>query len=103
MSEPPRYVGPISTQRRKAALQEIAEALSIDSTGTVKELVARIRTHVKEHDAELSMDPRFQGLTSDGGYRVGVGGRSKSTGKTSIEKAAEDAIENDKPQKAPTG
>ena len=97
------YRGPINASRRKAELQAIAEALNINSTGTVKDLVRRIKEHVKEHNDKLALDPRFQGLTTDAGYRPSAEGTTKRVGKTSTDKATEDQHEEEKPVAPPTG
>ena len=97
------FRGPLTTRTRKPVLQEIAEALGLDPAGTVTKLLERINAHIKAHDTELSMDPRFQGLTSDAGYRVGELGKTKTTGKTSADKAEEDRQEGLKPAVPPTG
>ncbi|KAF7797852.1 hypothetical protein EIP86_009058 [Pleurotus ostreatoroseus] len=97
------FKGPISTRKRKAELQTIAEALGLDSTGTVILLVTRIKNYVKENNDRLSLDPRFQGLTTDAGYRPGASGTTKATGKTSADKADEDQHESEKAVLPPTG
>lgn len=54
-----QYSGPLPP-KRKGELQEIAEKLSIDASGTKDELQARIKAHLDAKD--LSEDPVFGGL-----------------------------------------
>jgi hypothetical protein len=77
----------------------IALALGLTSTGTIKDLIPCIKTHVKDHQAELASDPRFQKLVM---YRPS-GVKSKETGKTSADKVTEDIHEARKAIIAKTG
>ncbi len=90
-------MGPITTKRKKADLVDIAQALELDSAGTVKDLVKRIKQYTELHEARLSADPQFQQLFM---YRPSAAGKgqaeSKETGKTSADKAAEDILESQK-------
>ncbi|KAH9927555.1 hypothetical protein B0H21DRAFT_838358 [Amylocystis lapponica] len=95
--------GPVNSKRRKADLVKIAEGLSLDSTGTIRELVPRINAHLQANQ-QLSTDPRFQQLFS---YRSGEGSGgqalSKETGKNSADKAADDMAEQHKSATSGTG
>jgi len=92
------FVGPVNTRKKKSELQDIASALSLQDTGTVKELVLNIQQHLNSHPG-LSDQPRFQGLFS---YRPdSIPAKNKQ--KSSAEKAAEDANEEVKHGKLPTG
>jgi hypothetical protein len=95
------FVGPISKARRKADLVDIANGLGIENTGTILELVPRIREYLQAHQ-ELSVDPKFQKLFM---YWPGAAGsrESESKGKNSADKVAEDAAENVKPSVPATG
>ena len=95
--------GPINSKRKKADLVEIADAVGVDSTGTVKDLVSRITTFIKEHSNEIAADARLQGLTSYRSTVVSSTAASKESGKTSADKAHEDAIEEAKANLAVTG
>ena len=92
------FTGPINSRKKKSELQDIASALSLQDTGTVKDLVSSIRQHLTAHP-ELSDQPRFQGLFS---YRPdSVPAKNKL--KSSAIKAAEDASEEAMVGKVPTG
>lgn len=95
------FVGPISKSRRKVDLIDIANGLGIANTGTISELVPRIKEYLQAHQ-ELAADPKFQKLVV---YRPGAAGskESKSKGKNSAAKDAEDAAENAKPSIPVTG
>ncbi|KAG8753479.1 hypothetical protein FRC14_006007 [Serendipita sp. 396] len=54
-----QYSGPLPA-KKKSDLQEIAEKLSIDSSGTKDDLQTKIKAHLDSHD--LSEDPTFSGL-----------------------------------------
>ncbi|KAL7277985.1 hypothetical protein ACG7TL_007938 [Trametes sanguinea] len=94
--------GPINRARKKADLLAIANALGIDlgSKATVNGLVASISGHLRDHP-ELSTEPRFQRLyayrstalpsTASEGHAV-----AKGVGKTSADRAREDAMEDAK-------
>jgi len=92
------FVGPVSNRKKKIELQDIALALSLQDTGTVKDLVLNIQRHLSAHP-ELSDQPRFQGLFS---YRPDSIA-AKNEQKSSADKAAEDASEEAKLAKLPTG
>ena len=73
--------GPIN-KKRKADLLVISSALGIslsDPPPIVPKLISIIKKHLKDRSAELSVDPRFQGLYV---YRAQApqSGRSKETG-----------------------
>ncbi|KAI9061586.1 hypothetical protein FKP32DRAFT_1575676 [Trametes sanguinea] len=91
---PPGFLkGPINSTRKKHELLEIAGALGISTDGTVKALISRITTHLREH-AELSTQPQFQGLFSYRPSKAGSNhGPDKAAGKTSIDKALEDELQ----------
>lgn len=55
----PVYSGALQP-KKKSELQEIAEALSLATTGTKDDLQARIKEYLDVHD--LSDDPQFGGL-----------------------------------------
>ena len=92
------FVGPVNTRKKKSELQDIAAALSLQDTGTVKELVLNIQHHLTAYP-ELSDQPRFQGLFS---YRPDSI-PAKNEQKSSADKAAEDANEEAKLGKLATG
>ncbi|EGO19008.1 hypothetical protein SERLADRAFT_443550 [Serpula lacrymans var. lacrymans S7.9] len=52
---------PLSSYKRKDDLITVAGALQLSTTGTVKELLTRIKTYLDEH-GELAGQPRFAGL-----------------------------------------
>jgi hypothetical protein len=56
------FTGPIDNRRKKGDLVAIAEGLGLPSTGTIKELIPHIKTYVKDHQATLATDARFQKL-----------------------------------------
>lgn len=92
------FTGPVNSRKKKSELQDIASALSLQDTGTVKDLVSSIQQHLTAHP-ELSDQPRFQGLFS---YRPdSIPAKNKL--KSSAVKAAEDASEEAKIGKVPTG
>jgi hypothetical protein len=92
------FTGPVNSRKKKSELQDIASALSLQDTGTVKDLVSSIQQHLTAHP-ELSDQPRFQGLFS---YRPdSVPAKNKL--KSSAIKAAEDASKEAKVGKVPTG
>jgi hypothetical protein len=95
------FVGPISKSRRKADLIDIANGLGIANTGTIPELVSRIKEYLQAHQ-ELTADPKFQKLFM---YWPGAAGskESESKGKNSADKDAEDAAETAKPSVPATG
>ncbi|KAJ7750008.1 hypothetical protein B0H16DRAFT_1844317, partial [Mycena metata] len=94
--DPRRPAGPISKNRKKPELQEIAQALGLETTGTCEVLAARILPVVQANSEEWAKIPRFSGFYA---YK-----RSKSkSAKTSSDKAAEDLSEAAKPAKASTG
>lgn len=84
--------GPVSRQRKKKDLQDIAKRLKISQDGTVPVLVERIKTHLDLHSETLSTQPAFQGLYA---YRADgqASGRApkETTEKTSADKVVEDA------------
>lgn len=56
--------------KKKAELQEIAQALAISDAGTREDLLQRIKKHLEDNSAELESDPAFSGLyTTRGGRR----------------------------------
>ncbi|TDL15099.1 hypothetical protein BD410DRAFT_138012 [Rickenella mellea] len=61
--------------KKKAELQEIAQALKIDDTGTREELQTRIKKHLDENTRELEDDPAFAGLFAS--RRRGRGGSAQ--------------------------
>jgi hypothetical protein len=98
------FTGPIDNRRKKGDLVNIALALGLVSTGTIKDLIPRIKTYVKDHQAELASDPRFQKLVKYRPSAAGSGGaKSKETGKTSADKVTEDIHEARKAIIAKTG
>lgn len=48
--------------KKKSELQEIAEKMALDTTGTKDELTSRINKYMDEHEAHLSANPMFSGL-----------------------------------------
>jgi hypothetical protein len=103
MSANKELIGPISTSRKKADLVDIATALGIEYTGTIRELVPRIQGHLKAHQ-ELVTQSQFQRLFM---YRPAAAeskkADSRENGKSSTDKQAEDNAENSKPSAAATG
>ena len=92
------FTGPVNSCKKKSELQDIASALSLQDTGTVKDLVSSIQQHLIAQP-ELSDQPRFQGLFS---YRPdSIPAKNKL--KSSAIKATEDASEEVKIRKVPTG
>lgn len=89
------FTGPVNSRKKKSEFQDIASALSLQDTGTVKDLVSSIQQHLMAHP-ELSDQSRFQGLFS---YRPD----SIPPKKQAQIKAAEDASEEAKIGKVPTG
>jgi len=55
--------GPINNRHKKSDLEDIAHALEIDSTGTMKVLIPHIITHLDKHP-QLAKNVKFQGLFS---------------------------------------
>lgn len=100
--------GPIDMSRRKDDLIAIAIALhgiQIDSKDTKPVLIAKIKKflEVPENQKTVNEDPHLQLLTT---YRATVPqsmSGSKESGKTSADKAAEDADADAKTPAAPTG
>ncbi|KAJ7685828.1 hypothetical protein B0H17DRAFT_1137313 [Mycena rosella] len=84
--------GPVNKSRKKAELQDIAEALGLETSGVVDALQARIRPFLEANTATLSKVPRFAGLYSYKADRK----PSKKTVKTSADKAVEDDFEKAK-------
>jgi len=98
------FTGPIDNRRKKGDLVNMAIALGLTSTGTIKEIVPRIKAHVKDHQAELTSDPRFQKLVMYRPSAAASGGvKTKETGKTSADKVIEDMHEAHKTITAITG
>ncbi|KAJ7642555.1 hypothetical protein B0H17DRAFT_1216378 [Mycena rosella] len=91
-SEHPPLNGRVHKGRKKSELQDIAEALGLDSTGVVETLVARIKPYLASQTATLSQVPRFSGLYTFKPTRKAT----KKTEKTSADKAAEDDSEKAK-------
>lgn len=91
--------GPINTSRSKADLVAIANDLGISSEGTVKQLLPRIKTYLKDQSAVLSVQPKYQALFAYRPPKI-VHGHEKVPGKTSTDKAAEDVHESEKPKEA---
>jgi hypothetical protein len=58
-----QYSGALAP-KKKSELQEIAEKLSLDSTGTKEDIHNRIKAHLDAKD--LSDDPVFSGLYPSG-------------------------------------
>ncbi|KAJ7668126.1 hypothetical protein B0H17DRAFT_1142589 [Mycena rosella] len=85
-SEHPPLNGRVHKGHKKSELQDIAEALGLDSTGVVETLVARIKPYLASQTATLSQVPRFSGLYTFKPTRKAT----KKTGKMSADKAAED-------------
>lgn len=61
MSSP--FTGSLLT-KKKAELQEIAQALAVSDVGTREELQGRIKKHLDDNAADLEDDPTFAGLFS---------------------------------------
>lgn len=91
------YSGPVNTRRKKHELVAIAAALKIEDTGTVKQLVARIKSYLEANQVRLSTDPIFQGLfmyrppAADETKATTTGDAKNSADKVSEDKAAESA------------
>ena len=82
------FSGPLS-KIKKNSLVQIATALGLPSSGTVKELTLAIKNHLQANEEQLNKDPRFQGLYQ---YRPSItSGGLKAGRKTSADKAKEDA------------
>ena len=97
MSEDPDsgpFSGPVK-DLRKRVLVSIATALALPTEGKKDNLIERINSHLAQN-AELADNPRFQGLFS---YRPERKNPSKYT-KTSLDKAAEDRVEEEKAAQA---
>ncbi|KAJ7675231.1 hypothetical protein B0H17DRAFT_1207861 [Mycena rosella] len=88
----PPLTGPVNKSRKKAELQDIAEALGLETSGVVDALQARIRPFLEANTATLSKVPQFAGLYSYKADRK----PSKKTVKTSADKAVEDDSEKAK-------
>ena len=98
---PPLH-GPINKSRKKADLEVIAAALGVkcgDKRTSAERLAKSINTHLKENPS-LANEARFQGLFA---YRPNNTGGGGKVSRTSVDKAAEDAAEGEKPVKDPTG
>lgn len=50
--------------KKKGELQEIAEKMALDTTGTKDEITSRISKYMDEHEAHLSDNPMFAGLVA---------------------------------------
>jgi hypothetical protein len=93
--EGPALKGPILKSRKKAELQNIADALGLDSSGKNESLATHAALDAnKKAWAEI---PYFSGL-----YTFKSAPKSKNP-KTSADKAAEDVSEKAKKPKAATG
>ncbi|KAJ7065099.1 hypothetical protein B0H15DRAFT_958560 [Mycena belliarum] len=88
----PLLKGPVNKSRKKADLQEIAQALGLDTSGLVGGLVGRIKAHLENNTATLGVDPRFVALYT---YSTAHQG-SKRQDKTSADKSVEDNAEASK-------
>lgn len=84
--------GPVNTRRLKADLQNIADSLLLDSTGTVKDLVPRINAHIAiaENQAKIMTIGNLQGLLSYKASSISA----QSGSKNSLDKATEDALQD---------
>jgi len=98
------FAGPINNCWKKGDLVNIALALGLALTETIKDLIPHIKTHVKDHQAELASDSKLQKLIM---YRPSAAGsrgaKSKETGETSANKVTEDIHEAHKAIIAKTG
>jgi hypothetical protein len=95
--EGPALKGPILKSRKKAELQDIADALGLDSSGKNESLATRIHDALDANKKAWAEIPRFSGL-----YTFKSAPKSKNP-KTSADKAAEDISEKAKKLKAATG
>jgi hypothetical protein len=95
--EGPALKGPILKSRKKAELQDIADALGLDSSGKNESLATRIHAALDANKKAWAEIPRFSGL-----YTFKSAPKSKNP-KTSADKAAEDISEKAKKPKAATG
>ncbi|KAJ7098822.1 hypothetical protein C8R44DRAFT_810688 [Mycena epipterygia] len=92
----PAVTGPVAKSRKKADLQNIADALGLDTAGTIDVLVLRIRAYMDANTAVLNGMPRFTGLfTFKSAPKA-----AKQDKKTSADKDAEDVAENLKSKSA---
>ncbi|TEB19735.1 hypothetical protein FA13DRAFT_1801971 [Coprinellus micaceus] len=89
MSSVTRFTTPVNSKTRKSDLVEVSLALELDTSGTVKDLVARITTHLGEHP-ELATTPRFQGLFTGRANNPSRGSKMNSAEKAQADKAAAD-------------
>ncbi|KAJ7105225.1 hypothetical protein C8R44DRAFT_806823 [Mycena epipterygia] len=92
----PAVTGPVAKSRKKADLQNIADALGLDTAGTFDVLVLRIRAYMDANTAVLNGMPCFMGLfTFKSAPKA-----AKQDKKTSADKDAEDVAENLKSKSA---
>jgi hypothetical protein len=59
------FTGSLSSYKRKDDLIVLAGALGLSTTGTIPELMAKIKAHIEDHP-ELTQNPRFSGLFQRG-------------------------------------
>ncbi len=85
------FSGAISNMN-KPDLIRIANALGFDSSGTVKELRPRLKTHLEQEQNTLIKDARFQGLYQYRGSATASKNGQKAR-KNSADKAVEDMVQ----------
>ncbi|KAM5544419.1 hypothetical protein V8D89_002079 [Ganoderma adspersum] len=92
---------PINKSWKKANREEIAQALGLEyqKKTSAERLAKAIKAHLDKNPT-LVNQARFQGLFAYQSNNTGGGGK---VAWTSADKAAEDAVEGEKPQKDPTG
>ncbi|KAM5536888.1 hypothetical protein V8D89_009435 [Ganoderma adspersum] len=100
-NDSPVLHGPINKSQKKANLEEIAQALSLEyqKKTSAERLAKAIKAHFDKNPT-LANQAHFQGLFAYRSNNTGGGGK---VARTSADKAAEDAVEGEKPQKDPTG
>ncbi|KAJ6525395.1 hypothetical protein B0H19DRAFT_1276190 [Mycena capillaripes] len=91
--------GPINNSRKIAELVGIASAMTIDTSGQKKDLIARI-TDKFTTDTELAQKPEFLKFHAHRPENLDKGGKNS---RNSADKAVEDGIEDKKNDLPPTG